>query len=171
MIENSFVNKRPRPLTIWVVAIGLLIFGVVAGLLAVRNILQYREAFPDYPLRYAAFPILKIAPVLVTGVGLFLRWRWSRWVAMLLIAGWICFAVYNTIARGPSVTVMADAMQIDTEDGGYKLGRILGMIVFCSIAAAIVFALAFSKRVRAYFHPAFAQETQPDGASNAGYPS
>jgi hypothetical protein len=144
---------RRRPLAILILG-AVLLFLVAVGL--VNFTISFAgnwDLFVRSPNFGALFPIGRIAIVGVTAVGLFRRWRWSRWAACALILI-VAASPFKHIIQGTGSMVEADLLAGRNPEDTAPL-RLITSLLWASTWMTVALILAIDAGITEYFrgHP------------------
>jgi hypothetical protein len=105
-------------------------------------------------LRANAVSIWFIAGTLVlaltwtTAIGLFLRWRWSRWIGAGYLVLLAIIAVRSTTLAPPTVSAFKG---VDTSTDWYHAGRVTGIVLFAVGTLSLAGVLMMKSSAKDYF--------------------
>ncbi len=137
--KEEAAGRGVRPVVIWFTGILVLLYAVELMRRAAAKLIHH-EHFPLGVVR----PFIFIALSWMVAIGLFRRWKWSRWVAVVSLVAWgvysywVSFSVTNAkLGEGWTVTAIVPVI-------------IVGFVV-SSLILLIASLVAFQPKVSRYF--------------------
>jgi len=149
--ENSAMkcSAQPRrPLSILILGAALFIMFAAGLVLFLVSIIRDWAAFIEAPA-YALLPMVRIALCGLTAIGLFRRWKWSRWAlcALLLI---VAASPWKHIIQGTGSMVEAEfAAGRNPDDTAAP--RIFVALLWAMMWIVVACMVAFRSKVTDYF--------------------
>lgn len=123
----------------------------------VQGLIRAPDFAASHPVGMVLLPLVKIVLVVTTGIGLLLRFRPSRWLAVCGYVAVIVMSIRLFLAKDDHVRPhpVADLVKVSPEDPaylwGYGIGQLTGCLILVTFASWIIYRLLFHSNVLLYF--------------------
>jgi hypothetical protein len=140
--QTNEMTQSRRPAVIWIAGIGAVFYALIGSwMLLARLVRQCRhQAHYSWVGFLSIFVIVGV--IWLVSIGLFRRWKWSRWFTVVLLVGWVFYGWRAAFAQA------GDALK----DGG-KTAYLTGSAVVGLMILVVSCLLVFQAKVARYFSP------------------
>ena len=148
--------RAPRPAVVWISSSLALFVAAASTILYAKSWSQYWPRMSsDFGFALALFS--KLAFVWALGIGLFQRWRWSRWAACAVLA-FLAVHGYLNAFTSPRYTPVADRFGIDPSDPVYRGAGVMFNFTLSTLYVWGTALFIFQPEVKHYFKPEMDKE-------------
>ena len=147
--QSDVQTSASRPAVVWGAGILSLLTAVACTVLYAMS-WRYYWSYLSADFKVALVLLSKLSFLWLLGLGLFRRWRWSRWAAcvgFVFLAGQSCWNAFEK----PRATPTADLLGVDPSEPGYPEGYVIFSFIFSTLFLAVAILFAFQPKVKRYF--------------------